>query len=124
MTNLVLHQDLSPMVWIGSVSASTIIQVVKQLVQLAVIDNPTSTALAKTSTTSTQSTDINLVQTSKTSRRKKHNQCKKNAPTEQSEENAKEPNASGNKGKKKLKFPCLAYKEDHFTSDSPRLRNV
>ena len=109
---------------IGSVFTFSINQVVGQLGQLAIIDNPASTASTTTSTTSTQSTDINLVQTSKTSRLKNHNQCKKNAPIEQSEANAKEPNAGSNKGKKKLKFPCLACKEDHFTRDYPRLADV
>ena len=39
----------------------------------------------------------------------------------QSDSNAKEPNVGGNKGKKKLKFPCLACKEDNFTREFPRL---
>lgn len=90
---------------IGSVSASAINQVVGHLGQLVITDNLVSTTLATTSTTSPQSTDVNLVQTSKTSRRKNHNQCKKNAPTKQSEDNAKEPNTGNNKEKQKLKFP-------------------
>ena len=109
---------------IGFVSTSNVNQVVGQLGQLDIIDNPASTASTTTSTTYAQSTDVNFVQTSKTSRRKKCNQHKKNAPTEQSEANAKEPNTGNNKGKKKLKFPCLACKEDHFTRDCPCLVNV
>ena len=46
---------------IGSISASTINQVVGQLGQLAITDNPASTASATTSTTSAKSTDVNLV---------------------------------------------------------------
>ena len=105
---------------IGYLSSFDVNQVVRQLGQLAITNNPASTALATTSTTSAQSTHVNLVQTSKsnqTSRRKNCNQQKMNAPTKQSESNAKEPNVGGNKGKKKLKFPCLPCKEDHFTRD-------
>jgi ribosomal protein L44E len=110
---------------IGFVSTSAISQVVRQLSQLVVTNNPTSTGLAMTSNTSAQSTDVNMVQTSKTSRRKNLNQRKKNAPIEQSEANVKEPNPSNNnRGKKKLKFPCLACKEDHFPKDCPRLADV
>jgi ribosomal protein L44E len=97
------------------------------LCQLAITDNPTSTTSTTTSNTSAQSTDVNLVQTSKsnqTSGRKNRNRRKKNAPTEQSELNAKEPNTGGNKGKKKLKFPCLACQADHFTRHYSRLADV
>ena len=59
---------------IGFVSISTVSQVVEQLGQLAITDNPASIASATTSNTSSQSTDVNLVQTSKTSREKNHNQ--------------------------------------------------
>ena len=48
---------------ISCVSASTISQVVRQLGELSITDNPISTALATTSNTSAQSTDVNLVQT-------------------------------------------------------------
>ena len=67
---------------IGSISTSVVNQVSRQLVQLAITDNPTSTASETTSTTSPQSSNVNLVQTSKTNRRKNHNQHKNNAPTE------------------------------------------
>ena len=53
---------------IGFVSTFVVYQVVRQLDQLAIIDNPTSIASETTSNTSTQSTNVNLVQTSKTSR--------------------------------------------------------
>ena len=75
--------------------------------------------------TSSQSTYVNLVQTPKTSKQKNRNQRRKNAPVEQSEANVKEPNpGNNNRGKKILKFPCLACKEDHFTKDCPRLADV
>jgi hypothetical protein len=93
---------------------------------LAITDNPASTTLAMTSNNPSQSIDINLVQTSKNSRRKKCNQWRKNAPNEQGEANVKEPQSrnNNNKGKKKLKFPCLACKEDHFTKYYPCLMDV
>ena len=68
-----------------------------------------------------------MVQTSnsnKTGGRKNHNQRKKNAPIEQSDLNAKEHNTGSNKGKKKVKFPCLSCKEDHFTRDCPCLMDI
>ena len=78
-----------------------------------------------TSNTPSQSTDFKLVQTSETSRRKNHNQRRKNALVEQGEANVKEPNpGNNNRGDKKLKFPCLACKEDHFTKDYPCLADV
>ena len=46
---------------IGYVSTSTINQVVGELVQLAITDNPAPTASITTSTTSAQSTDFNSV---------------------------------------------------------------
>ena len=112
---------------IGSISASIVNQVSRKLGQLAIIDNPASMALETTSTTFSQSTDVNLVQTSKsnqTIRRNNRHQCKKNAPTKQSEPNAKEPNAAGNEGKKKIKFPCMACKENHFTRECLHLTDV
>lgn len=102
---------------IASIWPSAINQVAWQLGQLAITENLASIASTTTSTTSSQSIDVNLVQTSKTSRRKNHNQRKNNATTEQGELNIKEPNVGGNKGKKKLKFPCLDYKDDHFARD-------
>jgi predicted transcriptional regulator len=51
---------------IGYVSSSTVNQVVEQLGQLAIADNPAPITSATTSTNSSaQSTDVNLVQTSK-----------------------------------------------------------
>lgn len=104
---------------IGFVSSSPVSQVVGQLGQLAITDNPASTTSETTSNNPAQATDINMVQTSKTSRWKSHNQWRKNASGEQDEANIKEPQFGNNnkKGKKKLKFPCLACKEDHFTKD-------
>jgi hypothetical protein len=72
---------------IGFVLASVVNQVEGQLGQLAIINNPASIASATTSTTFTQSTDVNLVQTSKSNQtggRKNRNRQKKNAPAEQS----------------------------------------
>ena len=46
---------------IGYVSSSTINQVARQLGQLDITDNPTPTTSTMTSTTSAQSTDVNLV---------------------------------------------------------------
>ena len=104
---------------IGFVSTSTVSQVVQKLGQLDITDNPTSTTLAMTSNTPTQSTDVNLVQTSKTSRQKNRNQRRKNASIEKGEANVNKTQSgnNNNKGKNKLKFPCLAWKEDHFTKD-------
>ena len=112
---------------IGSVSSSVVNQVARQLGQLAITDNLAPIASTTTSTTYAQSTDVNLVQTSKSNQTGGRNNCnrwKKNAPTKQSELNAKEPNVGGNKGKKKVKFPCLASKEDHFIRDCPRLVDI
>ena len=73
----------------------------------------------------TQSTDVNMVQTSKSSRWKIRNQRRKNSSGEQEEANTKETQPRNNKkGKKKLKFPCLACKEDHFTKDCLHLTDV
>ena len=66
-----------------------------------------------------------MVQTLKSSRRKSRNQQRKNLSGEQEEANTKETQPGNNKkGKKKLKFPCLSCKEDHFTKDCPRLADV
>ena len=71
---------------IGYVSSSAVNQVAEKLGQLAIIDNPSPTASTTTSTTSfAQSTDVKLVQTSKSNQAggwKNHNRRKKNAPTE------------------------------------------
>ena len=66
------------------------------------------------------------MQTLKNSRGKNWNQRRKNTSGEQGEANIKEPQSgnNNNKGKKKLKFPFLACKEDHFTKDCPRLVDV
>ena len=113
---------------ISYVSSFTANQVVGQLGELAIIDNPAPTTLTITSTTSSaQSIDVNLVQTSKSNQvggRKNCNHQKKNAPIEKCEQNAKEPNDGGNKWKKKVKFPSLACKEDHFNRFYPHLADV
>ena len=67
---------------IGSIAASTVSQVVRQLGQLVTIDNPASTTLEMTSNNPSQSTDVSLVQTSKNSRWKNYNQRRKNTPGE------------------------------------------
>ena len=66
------------------------------------------------------------MQTSKNSRQNNHNQQTKNTLGEQGEANIKEPQSSNNnnKEKKKLKFPCLACKEIHFTKDCPHLADI
>ena len=58
---------------IGFVSATSVSQVVGQLGQLALTDKPTVTTPATTSSEPTLSTDVNMVQTSKSSRRKNQN---------------------------------------------------
>ena len=64
---------------IGSVNTSpirntsSISQVVRQLGQLGITDKPTMTTLATTSDDPAQPTNVNMVQTSKTSGRKSHN---------------------------------------------------
>ena len=66
-----------------------------------------------------------MVQTSKSSIQKSRNQWRKNPSGEQEEANTKETQPGNNKkGKKKLRFPCLACKEDHFTKDYLRLADV
>ena len=111
---------------IDYVSASTVSHVVGKLGQLSITDDPASTTLTTNSNNPAQSTEVNLVQTSKRSRWKNHNQQRKNAPIEQGEANVKEPQSenNNNQGKTKLKFPCLSCKEDHFTKDCRCLTNV
>ena len=55
---------------IGSVSTTSVSQVAGQLGQLALIDKPTTKTPATTSSDPAQSTDMNMVQTSKYSRLK------------------------------------------------------
>ena len=55
---------------IGYVSTTSISQVARKLGQLAITDKPTSTTSATNSNDPTQSTDLNMVQTTKSSRRK------------------------------------------------------
>jgi ribosomal protein L44E len=110
---------------IGSISATSVSQVAGQLGHLAIMDKPAATTSATTSSDLAPSTDVNMVQTSKSSRRKRRNQRRKESSGEQEEANPKEtPSGKNKKGKKKLKFPCLACKEDHFTKDCPRLVDV
>ena len=111
---------------IGSVSTTSVSQVARQLGQLALTDKPTAKTPATTSSDPAPSTDVNLVQTSKSSRRKNQNQQRKESSGEQEEATPKEaPSGKKKKGKKKVKFPCLACKEeDHFTRDCPRLADV
>ena len=111
---------------IGSVSATSVSQVAGQLGQLALTDKPAITTPTTTSSEPTPSTDVNMVQTSKSSRRKNRNQQRKNPSREQEEATPKEaPSGKKKKGKKKVKFPRLACKEeDHFTRDCPRLADV
>ena len=66
-----------------------------------------------------------MVQNSKSSRCKNQNQRWKKSSGEQEETNPKEtPSSKNKKGKKKLKFPCLACKEDHFTKECLHLADV
>ena len=67
---------------IGSITTSSVSQVVGQLGQLAIIDKTTSTTSATTSNDPTQSTYVNMVQTTKSSRRKSHNRRTKNSSGE------------------------------------------
>ena len=93
---------------------------------MAITDKPASTTLATNSNDPAQSTDVNMVQTTKSSRQNNRNQRRKNSSGEQEEANTKEPQPENNnkKGKKKLKFSCLACKEDHFTKDCLCLADV
>ena len=111
---------------IGSVSTTLVSQVVGQIGQLALTNKPAVTTPATTSSEPAPSTDVNMVQTSKSSRRKNRNQQRKESSGEQEEATPKEaPSGKKKKGKKKVKFPCLAYKEeDHFTRDCPHLADV
>ena len=110
---------------IGFVSATSIGQVAGQLGQLTITDKPAITTPTTTSSDPAPSTDVNMVQTSKSSRRKNKNKQRKESSSEQEEANPKETLPGKNKkGKKKVKFPCLAYKEDHFTKDCPRLVDI
>ena len=111
---------------IGFVSTTSISQIVGQLGQLAITDKPTSMTSATNSNDLAQSTDVNMVQTTKSSRRKSRNQRRKNSFGEQEEANTKETQLGNNnkKGKKKLKFLYLACKEDNFTKDYLCLMNV
>ena len=67
-----------------------------------------------------------MVKTTKSSRWKSGNQQRKNSFGEQEEANTKEtqPKNNNKKERKKLKFPCLACKEDHFTKDCLHLMDV
>ena len=111
---------------IGSVSATSVGQVAGQLGQLTITDKPMAMTPATTSSDPAPSTDMNMVQTSKSSRCKNKNKQRKESSGEQEEANPKENTPGKNKkGKKKIKFPCLACKEeDHFTREYPRLANV
>ena len=111
---------------IGSVSTTSVSQVAGQLGQLALTDKPAAKTPVTTSSEPSPSTDVNMVQTSKSSRRKNRNQQRKESSGEQEEATPKEaPSGKKKKGKKKVKFPCLACKEeDHFTRDCPRLADV
>jgi hypothetical protein len=70
--------------------------------------------LETTSNDLANSTDVNMLQTTKSSRQKSCNQQIKNSSDEQEEANTKEtqPGNNNKKGKKKFKFPCLTCKED------------
>ena len=67
-----------------------------------------------------------MVQSLKSSRCKNRNQWLKESFVEQEEATPKEtPPRKNKKGKKKVKFPCLACKEeDHFTRDYPYLVDI
>jgi len=110
---------------IGSIFATSVIQVARQLSQLALIDKHVASSSAITSSVPVPSTDVKMVQTSKPSRCKNENQRWKESSGEQEEATPKEtPSGKNKKGKKKLKFPCLACKEDHFTKDCLHLADV
>ena len=64
---------------IGYVSTNSVSQVAGQLGQLAITDKPTSMTSTTNSNDPAQSTDVNMVQTSKSSRRKSQNQRRKNS---------------------------------------------
>ena len=62
---------------IGSVSTISVSQVARQLCQLALTNKPAAKTLVNTSSEPAPSTDVNMVQTSKSSRRKNRNQQRK-----------------------------------------------
>ena len=68
---------------IGSVSTTSVSQVAGQLGQLALTDKPATQTPTTTSNEPAPSTDVNMVQTSKSSRRKNRNQQRKESSGEQ-----------------------------------------
>ena len=98
---------------VGFVSSTTATQLVGQLGQLVLSDDPTQEAPATTTTiASTQSSKVNSVQTVKSSqplgnKKKNNNHRKKNTSTEQTEQTNFESNVGGSKGKGKFKYPCM-----------------
>ena len=66
---------------IGSVSATLVSRVAKQLGQLALTDKPAVTTSATTSSEPAPYTNVNMVQTSKSSRGKNQNQRRKELST-------------------------------------------
>jgi hypothetical protein len=66
---------------------------------------------------------VNAVQSisSQQSRGKKKNKGKsKKYSNQQESKNTQDPNVGG-KNKRKVKYPCMVCKEDHFTKDFPHL---
>ena len=116
---------------VGFVSSTTTTQLVGQLCQLALSDNPTQAALATTTTNApTPSLEVNSVQTTNSSQpssnKKKNNNCnkKKNSSTKQTDQTNSASNVGGNKGRRKFKYPCMVCQEDHMTKDCPRLLDI
>lgn len=91
---------------VGLVSSTVATQLVGQLSQLVLSDNPTKVSSATTTTTSSaQSSKVNSMQTTKTSqppggkKKNKKNCHKKKASTELTEQTNPRSNAGGSKGK-------------------------
>lgn len=55
---------------------------------------------------------------------KNNNHHKKNTSSEHTKQTNSESNAGGNKGRRKFKYPCMVYQEDHMTKYIPRLPDI
>jgi hypothetical protein len=116
-----------------SVSSTATTQLVGQLGQLTLLDNPTNTTLVTNATTlPAQSFEVNSVQTtapktSQQSREKKrnnNNRPKKNSSTEPTRPTNQEYNVGGNHSRRKFKYPHVVCQEDHMTKYCPHLPDV
>lgn len=117
----------------GSASSTATTQLVGKLSQMTLSNNPTNATSVTTSiATSSQSSDVNFMQTttSKTSqhpggkKKKNNNRCKKNSSTQLTGQINQETNVGGSKSKQKFKYPCMVCQEYHVTKYCPHLGDV